>query len=168
MIDAQDRSKFSLESVRSSICILCDSVPDLSTYGILPEDFNKLSSTSPWLAPDRPVVQKTLEAFVFGVMDAQNIPRFNPPAEYIAGVILLTVNPINYLACCVYMSGYRPAEVLGDVSNEIDEVITPSQLHSNLVMFRASSDLPSFRNKFRRKIISAKEIVSELPPNAQK
>jgi hypothetical protein len=80
--------------------------------GVSQEDLALATGKAPWVATDRQAVRRTLDALMFGVIDAQGLPRFELPSEYCAAIIAVFVDPCNYFAACSWISGHVSHEEL--------------------------------------------------------
>ena len=78
--------------------------------GITAEDQELFTGKSPWLGTDRARVMRVLDSYVFGTLDVAGLPRFEVPAEFLACVILIFVDPINYFPCCSWATGFIKSE----------------------------------------------------------
>ena len=118
----------------------------ISSLGINQDDFNKTTGDAVWMSADKPVAVRTLQQLAFGVMDAQSLPRFDMPAEYLAGIIALYVKPANQFAACAWLAGEMLNVDLA-VRGEAPESFSASRLYS-LVLLASSKDLKAFCNVF--------------------
>lgn len=118
----------------------------ISSLGINQDDFNKTTGDAVWMSADKPVAVRTLQQLAFGVMDAQSLPRFDMPAEYLAGIIALYVNPANWFAACGWLSGEMLSVDLA-ARGENPERFDPSRLYA-LVLLASSEDLDQFCSVF--------------------
>jgi len=108
----------------------------LDTLGISEDDFEKLNGQTPWIASDRNRVTQTLDALLCGTMDVIGVPRFQLPAEYIAGGIALFVAPINTHVACRFMEKVPSAEALGRGVDEA-ETCTAKQIFALVIQLLA-------------------------------
>lgn len=94
----------------------------VESYGVTEAEWKLLTGELPWIASERHVVRKALDAVCSGSMDAAGLPHFDLPAEYIAGVIVAVVSPTNMMAACRIMERTTSAQSIyadgpeGDVS----------------------------------------------------
>lgn len=96
-------------------------------FGVNVEELEEVTGSTPWTAHSRQRVRRVLDAIAQGVMDVVGAPRFEVSAEYIAGVIVAFVHPVNVMVACRWMEQRRPAT--GLLSGEADaEFVSPTQI----------------------------------------
>lgn len=121
-----DKIPYRYTSVLSSIKIAGESgLTDLTS-----DEFDFLSRPATWIGADRQRARRCIESIVFGSLDYCGLPRFQPPAEFIAGAILFFVHPRNYLLACSFMDGYTSAE---NVIVGIEKPVTARELFSIVI-----------------------------------
>lgn len=138
---------------------------DLQAFGIGESQIKLVCQDGPWLAADRHVVQATLEAMVWGTMDAVGLQRFNPPAEYIAAVLATFVKPQNMWLACRWMELPSRAEELATGSVREAEPVRAAQLFSLIVLIEGGS--PVAKAAFEKKVGFALDQSSEVPEDGK-
>lgn len=101
---------------------------DFDTLGITPEAFKLTAENNIWMLPHRPVVEKTLEALLFGTTDLLGIGRIQIPAEMVAAVISFYVAPANRRTACRWLKERRMAGAPADdlaAGRTVDDVSEP-------------------------------------------
>jgi len=122
---------------------------DLDSMGVTLEDFKKLTSHTPWLAPDRNRMNQVFNSIMSGTMDVVGVPRFQMPAEYIAAGIAMFVAPINIHVACRFMERIPTAESLGRGLDQAD-MCTAQQLFSLVVQLVADPETSHAKVLFER------------------
>lgn len=69
----------------------------LDSIGVSRGDFDRFVGDDPWLQTDRYRMAEMIHALANASLDAQGLPRFSLPAEYIAATIAMFVHPMNAL-----------------------------------------------------------------------
>ena len=93
-----------------------DYVQLLQIMGISEDDMKLVSGKVVWTQHERPRVRQVLDQLACGVLDVVGVERFEMPAEYLAAVIAVFVDPTNTMVACRVFENMRPAEeVLGNV-----------------------------------------------------
>lgn len=85
---------------------------DFNAFGIGEQEYKIMTKAGPWLKNETAVVRRTMEVMIFGVMEELGLPRFQPPAEYIASVIAMFVSGTNCMSACRLMEGGSAAAEL--------------------------------------------------------
>lgn len=80
---------------------------DFDSLGIHIQDFKLVNQNTPWIRDNRRRVIQTLDALLFGTLDQMGQPRFAVPAEYVAAVLLVFVQPVNRMVACSWMAEAR-------------------------------------------------------------
>ncbi|AJK28266.1 putative minor capsid protein [Eel River basin pequenovirus] len=123
---------------------------DFSSCGVTEKDYELLTSSTPWMAQQRNAVRNTMEALIWGSMDIAGVPRFQPPAEYIAAVISEFVGAPNKLVACRYIEGGSRTEELAAGATQETDPVTSRQLFALVVQLEAHS--PHVRDSFEKKV----------------
>lgn len=128
----------------AAMAVISDTVKKvgIQSLGINQDDFDKTTGEAVWMSADRPVATRTIQQLCYGVMDAQNVPRIDLPAEYLAGIIALYVSPVNRFAACGWSAGEMLSVDLAS-RNEAPERFDASRLFA-LVLLASSKDLTQF------------------------
>lgn len=93
-------------------------VVDLTT-----DEFEFLQIDKMWIAQERSRVRRCLESMIYGALDMVGMPRFQPPAEFIAAAIAYYVHPVNVMFACSELAGQ-------DFADNIDHNSAPSDASS--------------------------------------
>ncbi len=122
----------------------------IETLGLQIGDVRLTTGSTPWMASDRNVVTRTLEALQFGTMDALSLPRFEVPAEFVAGAIAMFVHPSNLMVACRWLEvGQLSADVIGNPSSSSNVVqISASQLFSLVLQLSNDNVILNCRQQF--------------------
>lgn len=118
-------------------------LPDLAKlYGVSDEDLRRARSHLPWTAVDRPSVRRTLDAMLYGGLDAMGIQHFPLSAEFIAAWIATCVHPINDAVACSWYGGCAQVSSLAADPEDIPvrEGVTPERLHALVHALRNTDD----------------------------
>src|SRR5260370_28357407 len=67
------------------------------------DDFDFLTSNKVWIATDRSLARRCVEAFVYGKLDFVGYPRFPAPVAFIPGVITYYVHPVIIQTDCLFI-----------------------------------------------------------------
>lgn len=139
--------RLSLATAVGSMRLISKGLPYLATsvLGITEDDVSIVTSDEPWLTSDRPVVRKTLDAFIYGTIEALGLARFQLPSEYIAAVISTFVSPCNYFPACTWVTGGVSNEELANgvrgVAPQGFEESTPQKLFALVLELEAHADI---------------------------
>lgn len=117
---------------------------DQGVIDLSQEDYDFLTQDKLWIMTERSRVRRVIEATVYGALDMVGLPRFSAPAEYIAGVIIANVHPVNYLSACSVMEG---AEFTENIINDVDAPLTAAQIFA-LVCQAASGETSRIEKLF--------------------
>lgn len=130
----------------------------LEGLGVSRADFDRFVGGLPWMSSDRNRMSNMLHAFAFASLDAQGLPRFTLPAEYLAAVICIFVHPVNMLSACVVAPRTYPAEEQGRGVQETK--VTPEILFALVVQLCSSSHRGQARASFEK---ASKLILDNQP-----
>lgn len=99
--------ELSLNMAKGACKIIKETKPDqmLENVGVIPEELNRVVQDVPWSRENVVSVTRTLDSLVFATLDHLALPRFEVPAEYLAGIIAMFVHPVNYMAASNWMQG---------------------------------------------------------------
>jgi len=99
----------------------------LDGLGVSKGDFLRLVGDDPWTASERTRMGNLLHVMANCSIDAQGLPRFALPAEYLAAVITMFCKGVNVMAACNFAP---PAIAAADAGrgNGGAKSCTPSQL----------------------------------------
>lgn len=131
-----------------ALTIISESTGDV--LGLSDAEYKLVSDGRPWLSADRPAVVRTLEAFVFGGMEAQGLGRIEVPSEFVAAVIYVVVDPINVRRACKWVEGSGTAE--GDLGVPRERVTSFEMLAMVMMLYAdEQKEITSpMRGKFRK------------------
>lgn len=133
----------------------------VESLGISKEDWELATGSAPWLAADRPRVNRTLTDLVYGSMDAAGLPRFDVPAEYAAAVICAFVAPSNiFVACDFLAAGLTEADSI--VEGREQERIRPAELFA-FCLAALGDGVSEFQQAFERNVGRAIEHAVVVP-----
>ena len=160
--------ELSLASAIGAMTLIRDGAVNgnLRELGVSEADAEKLMQDAPWLHTDRGVVRAVVDALVYGSMDLQGLPRFDPPAEYVAGVLWSFVSPTNLQVACSWVQGTPRAEELATGALKNAPPATARQLFALCVRLGACDG--SVKAAFRKKCGYALERSREVAENAKK
>ncbi len=82
------------------------------SLGIIPEDFDLVCRSVPWIGNDRLRVTTVINSLCHGTVDVCGLPRIEIPAEFIASVLSMFVSPGNLMIACRWMEAEKAAEDL--------------------------------------------------------
>src|SRR5579859_8094815 len=82
------------------------------------DDFDFLTSNKVWIATDRSLARRCVEACVYGTLDFVVYPRFPAPDEFIAAVIDCYVKADEFFAFSLRVRGGN-SEVLTDEEENV-------------------------------------------------
>lgn len=68
----------------------------IQTLGLPRADYELVTGQDMWLPTDRARVRRVFDAMIFAVQDVQGVVRQDIPAEYIAIMIGVCVDPVNW------------------------------------------------------------------------
>lgn len=126
------------------------------SYGLTEADFADLTSSVPWIPAQRATVRRTLETLCHATTDLIGLPRFEIPAEYVAGVIAVFVHPVNVAVSCSWLEGRLPhAEDLSQSADSTPqgmEKLTAAQLYAMVVRIIGDEDISDIANSFNKRV----------------
>ena len=103
----------------------------------------------PRAARNRGKVRQTLDVLAYGTLDLLGLPRFPLPAEYIACVIVVFVQPVNIMTACRWMERAESAATMAGGA-EIDPERAPvDQIFALCQMLYNDRDAAQARHQFR-------------------
>ena len=123
--------------------------------GITKEEQARVFGDAPWVAQDRPLVVKVLDACAAGVMDVTAVPRFEMPAEYMAAVIVRFVSPTNIHLACRYMESQRPVTDFMPGATSKAGTVDPSQLFALVIQLYRQEGIEKLRYPYQKAMRSA-------------
>lgn len=132
----------------------------LDGLGLSRADFDRFIGSDPWLASDRNRMSAILHTMANSSLDAQGLPRFSLPAEYLAAVIAVFVHPVNVHASCVFAPPSMSAQDAGRAGGVTAENCTSEQLFALVVQLFSNSARGNARVLFEKKTGLALEKVS--------
>src|SRR5258707_15621066 len=89
------------------------------------DDFDFLTSNKVWIATDRSLARRCVEACVYGTLDFVGYPRFPAPVEFIAAVIAYYVHPVNIQTAFLIM---EDTEFTENIINGVDATVIAPEL----------------------------------------
>lgn len=93
-------------------------VGDLQSHGITQENMEVVTQGASWRIEQRNIVVRTLDALLYGSVDASGLPRFPVPPMYLAAVIAFFVQPHNFQRAAAWCE--RPA---GHIEFDVDPTV---------------------------------------------
>lgn len=121
--------------------------------GITSADYDVVTGHRLWTGPLRNTARRVLDQLTFAASDAMGFPRIKVPAEYVAMLIGLFVNQLNWMSACNLYQSTTPAETLaarGGGKGTLDEIVNPEQLFALVTKFVAAcnySDIKAERDR---------------------
>src|SRR5262245_55944722 len=118
--------------------IQASAVMDLTEDDFVFLTMNKLwnSTHKVWIATDRSLARRCVEACVYGTLDFVGYPRFPAPVEFIAAVIAYYVHPVNIQTACLIMEG---AEFTENIINGVERPVKAAELFAFTLRVRAGN-----------------------------
>src|SRR5688500_6083122 len=99
-------SQVTEQSVRFQTALASIKLIQASAVLDLTEDgFDFLTSNEVWIATERSLACRCVEACVYRTLDFVGYPRFSAPVEFIAAVIAYSVPPVTIQTACIIMEG---------------------------------------------------------------
>lgn len=155
----------SMASVRGSMRVLCESeIQDIvMSLGCTEADWKMVRGSKPWLGKDRPRVVRLLEGCFYGLIDTLGVPRFEVPAEFVAGTITIICHPTNYWVASAWLGNQRSSEDILSEDIEGIEEVKPQQIFA--LCLEAESDeicahvMQEFNNKVTVKLNKKNELL---------
>lgn len=119
----------------------------LEAIGVNREDYDRLVTRVPWVADDRAVVTRAIDGLAFGVLQVSGIPRFELPAEFLAAILYVFVDPVNLLKASRWIERSQSAADLAGAGGT--ERVEAPQTFALLVQL-ANSGETGFREDFEK------------------
>lgn len=138
--------RLSLQTAVGSMRLIARGAPGMAIdkLGVTEDDLALTTGDVPWTTSDRNRVRKTLDSFIYGVIEDLGLPRFELPAEYIAAVISTFVAPVNYFPACSWITARMSNEELSTgikgTTPQGFERVTPEQLFAIVVQLVNEAD----------------------------
>ena len=120
-----------------------------------PERYEIVTQKAPWLAPQRHVARSGLESLCHATVELLGLPRVEIPAEYVAAVIAVFVDPVNYMVACSWFEGQLPSA--NDMVTKDDppagmEHLKAHQLFGMVLIIAGNTNSFEFRDPFEKKM----------------
>lgn len=129
---------------------------------ILPEDFELVCATVPYVGADRHRVTNVLTSLIWGTLDVVGLPRIEVPTEFIASVISVFVSPGNLAVACRWMEAGTAAETLAAGGSL--EPVTAQQLFA--LCCQLASEAPAAARRWEQRTGRAvRETLEIVPPS---
>jgi hypothetical protein len=163
----------SMTSVRGSMKVLTEcNIQDIClSLGCTEQDWHLVRGSKPWLGKDRPRVVRLLEGCFYGMIDTLGTPRFEVPAEFIAGVLTLIAHPVNFWTASAWLGTQKASEdIINDTVDGCEDV-TPRQIFS--LCLEAYSDeicgqvMANFNAKVTMKLNEQNELLLQQQKKQQ-
>lgn len=107
----------------------------LVTSGVNQNDMDMFRGPGLWASSDRLRVRRVFDTVLYAMCDMAGLPRSEIPAEMPAAVIAMVVAPANWMTCCSWLSGLKPARDLMESEETVQlETFSPARMLS-LVLF---------------------------------
>lgn len=129
--------------------------------GIIPEDFDLVCSSIPYIGDDRLRVTNVLNSLIWGTLDVVGLPRIEVPTEFIASVLAVFVAPGNLAVASRWMETGSSAEDL--VSGGSLEPVSARQLFA--LCCQLQSDAPVATARWEQRTGRAVKRVLEAVPS---
>lgn len=128
--------------------------------GIIPEDFDLVCASIPYIGDDRLRVTNVLNSLIWGTLDVVGLPRIEVPTEFIASVLSVFVAPANLAVACRWMETGSSAEDLA-AGGSLDPV-TAKQLFA--LCCQLVKDAPQAVSRWEQRTGRAvKRVLEEVP-----
>lgn len=108
------------------------------------DDIKFIQQATLWLMPERSRARRIVESIAFGAVETCGLPRFPLPAEFVATVIAVFVNPSNWMVACSFMSGAEWAE---NIVNNVEEPLDAKILFSMVLLIDAGEDVADCKQR---------------------
>lgn len=125
---------------------------DFEAVGVTPDDLALVTGDRLWIASERNRVTRILDNCLYSTMDAVGIPRFEAPAEFIAAVVAVFVDPVNYMLASRFMETGRVADDIIDSDSPSLEPVTADKVFALLCRFYDSEDIEDLRDQFEKRV----------------
>lgn len=130
----------------------------LDGIGISRGDFDRCVGEATWMSVDRNRMTTTLGNLMHAGVDALGLPRFNLPAEWIAGAVSMFVHPTNTMAACTFMSVQGTAKDMAAGAGIMP--CSVEQLFSIVCLLNSNESRDGIRQQFEKKTKLALEKVA--------
>lgn len=102
---------FSLATCVGALSIIAESA-EAEELGMPKADFMVLNGSRPWKGAQRAAVVRSLEAYIYGGMDAQGIGALEVSAEFAAAAVFAVVHPVNMRRACFWLPARNSSEAM--------------------------------------------------------
>lgn len=127
--------------------------------GIIPEDFELVCQSDPWIGAERTRITNVINSLVHGTVDVMGLPRIEVPVEFIASVLCVFIHPANLAVACRWMETSYSAE---DISaGGVLEPVTAQRLFA--LCCQLASDAPPYATSWAKRMNRAIASVSDEP-----
>ncbi len=127
--------------------------------GIIPEDFDLVTQSEPWIGAERTRITNVLASLVHGTVDVMGLPRIEVPVEFIASVLCVFVHPSNLAVASRWMETSYSAEDLAAGGSL--EPVTAKRLFA--LCCQLAGDAPGYAIEWGRRMNRAVAAVSPQP-----
>src|SRR5687767_1566640 len=100
------------------------------------DDFDFLTIIKGWIATDRALACRCIDASGYGTLVFVRYPRFRAPVEFIAAVIAYYVHPVNIQTACLIMEG---AEFTENIITGVERPVNAAELFAFTLRVRAGN-----------------------------
>jgi len=170
------RRELHLETAKGGLYLVqsMDYMNQIKAIGINDQEWKQLTGGAPWKGKERPVIERLIKHLIFGMLDLQGLPRFEVPAELIAGIGITFIRANNWWAFASWVGGFADATQLGNYdgsrvgSIEGLEKCTPSQIFALMLELNSNEHIDQLTRRFREKTGMAIESTLEQPEDETK
>src|SRR5437660_1593605 len=100
------------------------------------DDFDFLTSNKVWIATDRSLAPRCVEACVYGTLDFVGYPFFPARVEFVAAFISYYVHPVKIQTACLIMVGDESTE---NIINGVERPVRAAHLFAFTLRVRVGN-----------------------------
>lgn len=134
--------------------LITNNLQMLNAVGLTPEEHDLIIQEEQWTSQQRQTVTAALKQMCFATIANVGLPPIKLPTEYVAGVILATVSPVNYILAAYWMAmdgaTGAPAEELADRYSDGIQRATAEELVATLVRVFSQPNSSRFNQTFAK------------------
>lgn len=133
--------------------------------GVSQMQMDYLRGSTMWSSDMRTQMRTTLDTVIYGACDMAGLPRVDVPAEMVAAIVAVTVDPGNWMICASWIANLRPARDLKEPAEtvQIERVDAGRMLTLILFADAAMRSLPEYESLSRT--VGERMLLSEAAIN---
>lgn len=146
-------SRLSMQTAIGASKLINDNLAILNAVGLTPEEYDVIIQEEQWNSTQRTAVTAAIKQMVAATLENAALVPVKLPTEFIIGVIVSTVNPVNWFIACYWLATESatgaPADELADRYSSALTNSTAEEMIAICVQVAANVKKTEFNNKFK-------------------